>query len=454
MISPDRLERYKDFIDRHKNSEENYDPDLGLGGLLSILTPDAKAITLYSIPLETPFFSGRQLYGNVLHFLEGLGLPRRFPLIRRSLWNYCYYPQLRGGEGSFVSIGEVVREMEYQTAEGMKTAYLISSAGNDLAKPLVVNVAEWIDYAQKSNIPHRFDSMWKVLGSVDSKTDNRRPLAIYRVIEHLVQNPSYQRCQDLQEVLKGEVNYTVISDILNSLGQTGIINYDSPAREIEGKRSRGWSTYSLVREVDYQETLDKIKRIRSSFNTPGYLKLIRDYINENPSQTYELNNLSQKLGINKNNVSYVLSLLQGIGVLKNESSFKGGQVQSKAKANELTRAFYDMVLLPAQETAQTLQPAHNRPLTAHLARVILGNYQNERTHIGPEGGEEVRDIILGLLTEHGEMKLSYIKAEGNKRLDRELTGGAWRGQLRNLIERGEIEKVEKGVYRLAGRPVG
>ena len=383
----ERAGRYNTFTERHKQGGE-YRWELGLGGLLSALSPDPKAFTLYSMPLGTPSFTSRQLYGNVLNFAESLGLPRRFPVAYSPVWQYCSHPQTV--EGSLVSIGTVVRELRYLTPEGERTAYLTSEAGHDLARPLVVAGAEWIRWAGNSDIQHKYDSMWKVLGAVASKTENRRPLAIYRIVEYLVRNRGYHRLHDLIEEFGGRINDGVISNIMNSLGDAGIIDYESPSRDVQGVRARGWATYRLNRMMYFGQALDGIRKVDSDFHNVGYLRAVINHVKPNGNEVYEANDLSQKLKIGQTNIPHILSLLKTIGMLKRECGFSGGTLLSKAGANDLTRSLYEMVLVPARETAEALKPAHTRQLTPELARGLLVNYQEERTNKGPEGGEETR----------------------------------------------------------------
>jgi len=441
-----RIGRYRDFTDRHQENGK-YNPELGLGGILSTLTPDPKAITLYSMPPGTPFFTARELHKNALNYIESLGLPRRFPISYNAVWEYCYNPASLSQEGSLVSIGSVVRELNDTTAEGEKTAYIVSNAGVDLARPLIVNMAEWVRDTRESSIPHRFDSMWRILSSVSSKTEHRRPLGLFKVVEYLVNNPRFHRRQDLAGAFQGKIDDTVISSILNSLGYAGIIDYESPERDIQGERARGWATRRSDQPIGFQEALEKIREIRGGFHHTGYLQAVINHIEANPDEVYERNELANKLRIGQSNISTILSLLQKIGGLKEESGFKGGEIQSSARANDLTKSLYDRVLFPTQNTAQTLEPLHKKPLTRDLVSVLLENYEEERTRKGPQGGKEVRDILLQLLSQHEQMKVSYLAEQGNNILDRELSRLAWQYQIQVLVKGGEIEKTGRGVYR-------
>lgn len=439
------LEKYRDFTERHQVNGQ-YSWESGLEGLLSVLTPDPKAVVLYSMPREKPFFGATELGRNVLDFIENLGMTRRFPVGLSSIWSYCYNPELTHNEGSLVSIGAVVKEANYHTPAEDKTAYYVSEAGHDLAKPLMVSAAEWVQWARNSGLDHKYDSMWRVLGGVHSKTERRRPLALYSLVDYLVTNPGYHRAQDLIDAFVDKVASKTVSTILNSQGLTGVIDYQSPTRDIGGKRPKGYATYELKQPMSYQQILDKIRQSLSSFRNTGYLKAILNYIETNPDDTYVNYELAQKLRINSSQISHLLTILQRIGILSYESGFTTHR-QSRARANDLTRSFYDMIVLPARETAQTLTPLHSRVLTPDLTNEFLANYQEERSNIGLKGGEEVRDIILQLFSEQEQMKLSHLIEEGNNRMDREVSGKAWGVQVQQLIKRREVTKLGRGIYK-------
>ncbi|MBI2017686.1 hypothetical protein HYS92_01400 [Candidatus Daviesbacteria bacterium] len=61
-ISPEKLERYKDFVSLHSAENDSYNPERGLGGLLSTLTPDPKIVVLAGMDQGTIYFTAKQLY--------------------------------------------------------------------------------------------------------------------------------------------------------------------------------------------------------------------------------------------------------------------------------------------------------------------------------------------------------------------------------------------------------
>ena len=52
-------------------------------------------------------------------------------------------------------------------------------------------------------------------------------------------------CSDIENRFYKSLGVVVISNILNSLGQVGLIDYYSPKRDISGKPTKGWAEYKL-----------------------------------------------------------------------------------------------------------------------------------------------------------------------------------------------------------------
>lgn len=441
-----RLERYKDFTERHQ-VDGQYSWESGLEGLLSVLTPDSKAISLYSMPPQRVFFDSLQMSGNVLDYIENLGVSRSFPVSHRGVWAYCYNPQLLHLEGSLVSIGALVKELNYPTSEGEKTAYYISEAGNDLAKPLVVSAAEWVSWAGKSKISHKHDSMWKVLSGINSKEGARRQLSLYRLVEFLVQNPGDHRVEDVDTALRDKIGKGSTSRVITSLGKTGVIDYESPYKEMEGISPRGFVTYKVKHLMDFEQVLEQMGLLGIKFEAKGYIRSAINYAEANQDNTLELNELSKRLKISQLHASRVLLMLHRVGVLDRESGFSR-YVRTKTRANELTRGFYEMVLLPTKETAYSLLPAHSRILTANLCAEFLQNFAEERSQIGPAGGEQVRAAALEIINNNDQVDLYRICKEGNQIINRDLTNRAWAHQIEHLIKDGSVIKIgRRRIYK-------
>jgi len=145
-----------------------------------------------------------------------------------------------------VKIGAEVKQAHLLPSWGdPRTGYIKSRAGSELAVPLLPYACDFVFRAGQSSIGHKFDSMWRVIGAIESKTDRRRPWAVFKVVEFLIQHLGRNRRMDLEDELAGQIDGCVVSSVLNNLGNAGLIDYLSPDREIEGKKAKGWSRYKL-----------------------------------------------------------------------------------------------------------------------------------------------------------------------------------------------------------------
>lgn len=456
MASPERLEKYQDFITVH-STDGAYDPRKGLEGLLSIVSPDPKGVVLASMEEGRIYFTPYDLHNQTLNFLENLGLSKDiFPITLFPTWRYC--ERSKDGqvvEGSLVKIGSVVKQAYYDTAAGLQTGFIRSEAGRDLGIPAVQQVTEFVFKARSSHIPHRFDSMLRILGVASSFPGRRRPLAVFDVISYLTTHKGKHRQVDiaagLQTYSRGQ-----LALVLSSLGNCGLINYLSAARETEGKPKKGWSVYLLeitkeqLENIDISNLYQQIKREKTFYNSSDFSKVI-DYIRGHPNEEYERNSLSEKLSINIQNISSILSWLQSKDYLKlPDYGFKGGKVSSQASANDLTVLFYDLVCLPLKGMAENLSTVPIRAFDKEKLAIFLGNYQEERSQLGLQGGEEVRVTLLTVLSKSkgDEMKRSYIEELYNQQSDRYLKSNSLGNHLRFLIKQGLIEQTRPGFYRL------
>ncbi len=453
-IPTERLQRYGDFV-RRNSRDGVYDPLLGLEALLSCLTPDTKPLVLYGMTDGEMYFTSSQIYNDVLNVLEGIGVERRaFPVTSKAVWSYCESFDRNGEitDGSLVDIGAVVKETVVRTPEGLDFSYHISQAGIELARPLGFNAIEFVHKARNSRIEHRYDSMLKILGGVQSTTGKRRPLAVFHILKFLVENPGYHQNKDIQEALYGKIHDGVISSILKYCGRAGIIDYESLCKETGGKKGRGFVTYVLadknMLEAVEAETYEKVKKLRPLFYQREGLSRITGFIRNNPKISYETYDISRKLGLSRQHISNCLSLLSDIGILKPESGYNGKKTRSKGRANDLTKMLYDNVFLPGEELAFTLNPKsiEKRTVNPEYVRGYLINYQEERIYKGPQEEREVRSAILDVLDEKSK-KLSQIVEEGNRILSRERKDAAFYRQLLILKADGLVETVERGYYR-------
>ena len=448
-ISPERLKKYADFVEVHSDLQPNgtlvYNPEKALVGLLSILTPDPKGIVLAGMEDGVIYSSERYLLNNTLSFIRSFGISDGvFPI--KNPWTYC---ELRDKglktEGSLVKVGAVVREV--RSHEDLGTfGYMRSEAGRDLGIPLSFQGIEFVNKARESGVPHKYDSMWRLLGNVGSPNDQRRPWAVYNIVEYLVNNPGFHEYKDIYEGLKGGNIYdTVIGKTLRSLGATGIINYSGQAKDRMGKRPKGWAKYNLSNRNRLQDfdnlCLDIRFKMGRRRTAPDYLRKITQYIEENPNLDFSCYDIGARFPeIRLEEITRILSALSRIAVIKKaENRF--------ASANNLSKMFYDLVLVPAKEEALTLGHIKVKMPSRSQISMFLQNYQEERSHIGPQVGEEVKEKIV-LILKGGEMKLSQITQEHNREAERELSTQGIKHYLNTLISKDFVEKTRAGFYRL------
>ncbi|MBI2022817.1 hypothetical protein HYS97_03145 [Candidatus Daviesbacteria bacterium] len=448
MISQGRLERYSDFVDPERRGMA-YDPRAGLGRALSVLTPDPKGIVLLAMG-QGIYFASSRLHKRVLDWIEELGLPRRFPITEAPVWSYV---ELKRNDqkldGSLVRIGAVVRQVHLQTLEDFRTGYIRSEPSSELVTPLVQNAVEFVYRARSSNIPHRYDSMVRILGGLHSKNDQLKPDAVYRIIRFLIDHPGNQRRIDI--ATETGLAEERVTDLFDDLSVAGIIDFQSPSRDIEGNVSRGWSIYRpinarLQRDFDYFNVYVKLQEIKPYFRAPGILYKVLGYIQANPTEDYEGNNLSKKLGVERAVTADVLSGLQMLGYLSKFNSVTGRK-KSLASANELTRLFYHLVLEPAKETVDTLSPGPIRNWDRFKVALFLQNYQEERSARTVRGSNQARDRILLILPNDGQMKLSHLYELFNTDHEPHMQKEGLGTQLNVLIKAGKVEKTKPGFYR-------
>lgn len=459
MISSERLERYSDFVDPERTGTP-YDPKQGLERLIGVLSPDPKGITLAAMGEEW-YGSETKLQSGVFVWLRELGLPYGiWPIkARSSIWMYCQYKYENGEieDGSLVHLGAVVKKIEQ---DPFQVLYSRSLAGAELAVPLVQQAVRFVskarEYAEAQRLQGKpspkFDSMWRILSSVSSKTDQRRPLAVWSVIDFLVHNQGKHKQIDLSNEINIPTNR--LSDLLPSLGSRGIIDYTS-LTEVGGRRIKGLAVFRLVDresviDLDPDKIYQDIRDIRRNFYERTRVARVIDYIKKHPDDEYRA--LGEQFGIDlTHHIGTVLSSLTDLRILQRlEPGFRGKVLQSSASANDLTHLFYDLVCAPAKEVADTLSPLPLKRWDRTEVAIYLQNYNEERSQIGPQGGEDARRLLLDILSQNeGEMKLSHITDLYNNQSNRELRTSSLKHQLKRLLESGKIEESKSGYYRLA-----
>lgn len=458
MISLEALERYCDFVDPER-TRVPYNPRQGLERLLGVLSPDPKGIVVAAMDQEW-YGTKDQLKSSVYAWLGKLGLePKVWPIASSGAWQYCERRNKAGEiiDGSLVDLGAVVRKAE----DSSQTLYFRSIAGAELVTPLVQQAVKFVtkanEYAemqrQQGLIPQRFESMWRIIGGVNSSTEHRRPLIIWDVINFLIQNPGQQRQIDMINGMNSSHSPLILP--LISLGNCGIIDYQSPMGYTEGHSNKGWSVYTpanphSVKDLDPNAVYQEIKGIKGKFSQRANLTDVLDYIKEFPESEYERGEVARKLRLHPSNISTIFSSLVELGILKRPGyGFKGGEKVSLASANDLTRIFYDMVCAPAYQIAYTLSPLSQNPWSKKEVAAYLDNYNEERSSVGPKGGEDIRVVLTDVLPKDGsEIKRDTIINLYNNQGQRRLKPRTLGYHLGLLVESGELEQPKPGYYRI------
>lgn len=455
-----KLNKHQDFIRAHSNERGEYDPKKGLEGILTTFTPDTKLVVLAAMNDRNGYFTNSQLYNQVRSWLDLIGVgSEHWPITLEPTWSYC---ELRvQGEripGSLVDVGAVVKETALPTPSGYRTAYRRSEAGEELVVGLLPYVSDFVWKVARSDTPHKYKSMWELLG-LTASTGKRHPLSVYYLIEFLTRNPGNHSRVDLEQALAGQVDITVISTTLAHLGETGMISYQSPTKFVAGKRGKGWAEFVLSDPNRLKNPTQVYKDIKSSinFNFTGraYLEKVIKYIQANPDQVYEINNVTRaldpKIETAISQTSKVLNMLERIGILKRPTVFKSSEVLSQVSANDLTRMFYEMVLQPAKGVADSLEPPPTRLLDPQKIAFLLDNYKNERNYGGQTGGEAIRiELIKVLENSNLPLNLPHIMELFNQSSRRRVKPDALRAHLRTLIKDGKVARTQRGLYQLVG----
>ncbi len=456
MIPGERLARYNDFVDPH-NTGAAYDPKKGLENLIGILSPDPKGVALAAVGSEWYGQEG-QLQARINAWLGELGLSSEmWPIRPHATWGY-FTAKNRAGivvDGSLVELGAVIKKAE----DPSQTLYSRSLAGTELAVPLIQRAVRFVSKARehaevqksKGKEPQKFDSMWKIISSLNSPTDQRRPLAVWSTIDFLANS----RGEYTREEIFTKLNIAEgrIGQVLASLGNSGVINYISPLKEVAGRRGHGWANYRLVDpqalpELDVITINHQASATRKRFTNPGLLSKIVAYVTENPNIEFESGFVAAKLNVKVNRVSEALSVLVDIGFLERpRPGFKSGEIESSASANDLTLLFNDLVCAPAKNVADTLSPLTLEPWNRLEVVTYLKNYNEERRDRGSQ--DEVDRLILDILMSGGpSMKMSHITDLCNAKLEREMRPGSMGSRLKNLVRSGRLIQPNWGYYGL------
>jgi len=413
-----------------------------------LLTPDPKPVVLWSMEQGVSYTVG-ELYRQVAEFVGD-----RPPICRSGVWSYCK------GKGQWQAVlekfGFIANENAMEAEATGPFAVEKTPAGADFGDAIAAR-AVWL--CGKLTSKHR--SLLKIFGAPHKKGDakTRRGLAIYRVVKLLAEQPQQvYRTTDIAD-LTG-VSMGILTLALNTIGQAGIIEYESPSRDIDGQVATGWAQYRLVNKdlltKDVEQLYDEYRQERPFSYLKAYLRSVLDYIRHHPEAVYSADTLPQIVAVDRDYVSNILAFLKNRGFL--ESDFQGGVILSKTRANENTCLLWEHLLKPIEAVAHRLDPAdckgfydvldsyvsHPETRTDDVQR-MLARYRAERVHQGFDTARDTDVVLLALPKK--AMKLSTIVEKVNGTRQSSLSSATVRYHLDGLIRAGRFEKSKRGHYR-------
>jgi len=436
--------KYSDFLERNPTFQKRIEAFTS-----GILTPDPKPIVLSSMEPEI-FYTAGELYQQVKSFAGG-----RFPISYAGVWSYCNGNA--ENEGSLYTFGAVTKDEGAYTPEMtlIPNTFAKTPAGKDFGDAIAARALQL-----SGKLTSRYRSMLRVFGATNKPRNarSRRGFAVYKVIKLLAENPrKIYRKADIAECTGLPV--PVLCLALNSLGQAGIIDYESSYREKNGRRLTGWAQYRLVDKSllrkQSEELYVELRKERPRCYLKTYLESVIECIKNDPDGIYSTDSF-RILKIDSGYISKILSFLKRRGFL--ESDYQGGVIQSKAKANKNTHLIWESLLKPIEAIAdrldandykgfyEALQFYESSPDTRenHTQR-MLAQYDRERLRGGSKSSDYIDSILVGLSKK--VMKLSEITELVNRSRTVNLRPDIIRYHLRGLIRSGTFEKPEKGFYR-------
>lgn len=434
--------KYSGFLEANPTFQERMEAFTS-----GLLTPDPKAVVLWSMEQRVSYTVG-ELYRQVTEFVGD-----RPPICRSGVWSYCKGKEQR--QAVLEKFGFVANEDAMEADATGPFAVEKTPAGADFGDAIAAR-AVWLC----GKLTSKYRSLLKIFGAPHKKEDakTRRGLAIYRVVKLLAEQPQQvYRTTDIAD-LTG-VSTGILTLALNAIGQAGIIDYESPFRDIDGQVATGWAQYRLVGKnlltKDVEELYDEYRQDRPFSYLKAYLRSVLNYIRRHPEAAYSADTLPQIVAVDRDYVSNILSFLKNRGFL--ESDFQGGVVLSKAKANENTCLLWEHLLKPIEAVAHRLDPgdckgfynvldsyvSHPETRTDDVQR-MLAQYRAERVHQGFSTGDT--DAVLLALPRRA-MKLSTIVEKVNGTRQFSMSSATVRYHLDGLIRAERFEKSKRGHYR-------
>jgi hypothetical protein len=206
-------------------------------------------------------------------------------------------------------------------------------------------------------------------------------------------------------------------------------------------------------QADAAEIYGKITRTSPDFRLRTKLLTLLGYMSSHPDSVYSCETIKLS-GIQKKEISYMLSLLVGASYLK-PLRFRGRVRLSEAQTNQNTVLLWKELLEPAEAVALELDPyahpAFRKAVDAlekdderrrTLVRGALTTYNRERNQLGSDGAREVETALLAI-PPGIEFKKSEIVQRVNDFLDRYVSRCTVDDHVRNLLKNGKFRHGKK-----------
>ncbi len=438
--------RYSEFVGKNPTLQERIEAFTS-----GIISPDTKAITLWAMKPRVSY-ERDSFYERALEFSG-----RYFPISAYPVFQYCSGNETSGRQGSLVKFGFVEENIVTESGAMISASYEKTIAGEDFGDAIAASAV-----GLSTMLTSSYKSMQRIFGSGNKNKEakSRSGYNVYVIIKTFAQNP--KKIFTLAELVEiTGLSKNLLSEKLNTLGFYGIIDYESPDRDIRGKRARGFAEYRLASQSMLEKCADDLYSESLEVDDKKIRKISRgnafdaiQFILDNPNMVFERNWLSSHLKINGSDVSCVLSTLKKLGYL--ESTF--GVIRSQGKANDNTILTWEF-LEPIEAVAEAVDPRAHKGFYSALefynfnphareieVQKLLEAYDKERNSRGIKGSEEIDSILLSLPGDRdyklSEMLEFVIEARGLR-----LSTQTVINHSKKLIHRGLFKQSDKGMYR-------
>jgi len=219
---------YSDFKVHHSTTEERIE------GLLALLTPDPKAVMLWSMEPEKQY-SYRQLHEQAINFSGG-----SFPVSPVAMCRYLNNSKRPSTlESACVVDCRIVRHSD--SRNDVDAVYQKTKMGFDIADPIIANAVYLWSSTEAINLP-----LVRLLGQTNQSANGvaRRRYIVYAILRELARQPKKAFCQrDL--VNRIDMPLWSIVDALQSLGDRNIGYFKPKIRRLDNQLRIKYVTISI-----------------------------------------------------------------------------------------------------------------------------------------------------------------------------------------------------------------